>query len=197
MSDNFFFHRVANLLARVKFIVLLSPFLKSCGNGSVVVSPNSIQGISNISIGENVFVASGAILASVSLSGGSSSNLHIGNRCKIGRNNHIYSVKDIFLEDGILTASNVYITDNQHQYRNHDKYVMDQPIEHLSPVRIGAGSWIGQNVCIIGASVGKGCVVGANSVVLENIPDYSVAVGAPARVIRRFDHKTQVWIRID
>jgi len=66
----------------------------------------------------------------------------------------------------------------------------------LSPVSIGDGSWIGENVCIVGATIGKNCVIGANSVVTKNIPDFCVAVGIPARIIKRYDLNKCAWIRI-
>ena len=60
--------------------------------------------------------------------------------------------------------------------------VRGQPIEE-SDVEIGAGSWVGAHATIVGCRVGAGAVVGANSVVLEDVPDLAIAVGAPARVI--------------
>jgi len=51
-------------------------------------------------------------------------------------------------------------------------------------------------VCVIGASVGKHSIVGANSVVTSDIPDYSIAVGAPAKVIKQYNHQTNQWERI-
>lgn len=196
MSYNFIFFRAKNMLARVIFKVVMAPFFQKCGKNSVVISADSVQGISNISLGNNVFIASGAVLAAVGLEKDASPRLSIGNRCTLGRNNHIYSTGDICLEDGVLTAANVYISDNQHQYTNTDKFILDQPVQQLRHVRIGAGSWLGQNVSVIGASVGKGCVIGANSVVLNDVPDYCVALGAPARVIRRFDHESGLWVRV-
>jgi len=63
-------------------------------------------------------------------------------------------------------------------------------------VRIGAGSWLGHGVVVLpGADIGKHVVVGANSVVTGVIPDNCVAVGAPARVIRRFDD-VEGWIDV-
>jgi acetyltransferase-like isoleucine patch superfamily enzyme len=58
---------------------------------------------------------------------------------------------------------------------------------------IGEGSWIGHNACVIGVRVGKHCVIGASAVVLRDLPDYSVAVGAPARVVRRYDVEAKAW----
>ena len=65
--------------------------------------------------------------------------------------------------------------------------MLDQGITRIGPVEICDGAWLGQNV-VIGPNVrvGIGSVVGANSVVLSDVPDFSVAVGAPARVVRSF-----------
>ena len=52
---------------------------------------------------------------------------------------------------------------------------------------------MGENVCVIGAKIGKQCVIGANSVVIHDIPDYCVAVGSPAKIIKRYDYSTQIW----
>lgn len=60
-------------------------------------------------------------------------------------------------------------------------------------MEIGEGTWLGENVCVIGAKIGKHCVIGANSVVTKDIPDYSIAVGAPARIIKQYNFKENVW----
>jgi maltose O-acetyltransferase len=53
------------------------------------------------------------------------------------------------------------------------------------PVRVGAGSWLGIGVAVLpGVTIGEGCVVGANAVVTSDLPDYSIAVGVPARILR-------------
>jgi acetyltransferase-like isoleucine patch superfamily enzyme len=70
---------------------------------------------------------------------------------------------------------------------------MDQPVTFTRKVEIGSGSWIGENACIIGAKVGENSVIGANSVVTKDIPDYCVAVGIPARVIRKYNREKKVW----
>ena len=63
----------------------------------------------------------------------------------------------------------------------------DQGVDRIAPVRIGRGAWLGENAVIMpGVTVGRGAVIGANAVVREDVPDYSVAVGVPARVIRTF-----------
>ena len=64
-------------------------------------------------------------------------------------------------------------------------------------VQIGEGSWLGENVCVMGVSIGKHCVVGANSVVTKDFPDYCVIVGAPAKIIKRYCFEQQKWKKTD
>jgi acetyltransferase-like isoleucine patch superfamily enzyme len=185
--------RLRNLISRAFFRLAIAPFLGSCGKGSAIVRAAGVEGAGNIHLGDNVFVAEGAVLAAVRLTEADRPRLSIGDRCNLGRNNHIYATAGITLEPGVLTAGNVYIGDNTHSFESIDLAVRDQPVRQLAEVTIGAGSWLGQNVCIIGASVGKGCVIGANSVVLSDVPDYCVAVGTPARIVRRLDPATGQW----
>ena len=84
-----------------------------------------------------------------------------------------------------------------HQYDNPNVPIILQPIKQISPVRIGEGSWLGENVCVIGANIGKHCVIGANSVVTHDIPDYSIAVGVPAKVIKKYNFETKVWEKVN
>ena len=97
----------------------------------------------------------------------------------------------------MLIADKVYISDNMHGYEDISLPITRQPIRQCAPVVIGKESWLGENVCVIGASIGKHCVIGANSVVTKSIPDYCIAVGAPARVIKRFDFSNSSWVKLN
>ena len=163
------------------------------GRKSWIVSPSAIRGPENIWLGNDVFVASGTCLAAQPLAHDASCKLEIGNGTRSGHSNHIVASSDIVLEDKVLTANNVYISDNLHRYDDPDCAILDQSLRQLPAVRIGYGSWIGHGACILGASVGRNCVIGAAAVVTKNIPDFSVAVGSPARVIKRYDHERQEW----
>lgn len=120
--------------------------------------------------------------------------LSIGQGGAFGYNNHITCVQNVSIGHFVLTANNVYISDNIHEYEDITKPIIQQPIRFKGGVRIGDGAWLGENVSVIGANIGRNSVIGANSVVTHDIPDYCVAVGAPAKIIRRFDLVMQKWV---
>ena len=99
------------------------------------------------------------------------------------------------IDKNVLVANYVYIADNAHGYEDVSLPVKQQAVVQKNHVHIGENSWIGEHVCIIGANVGKHCVIGANSVVTHDIPDYCVAVGSPARVIKKYDFNTRQWVK--
>ena len=119
--------------------------------------------------------------------------IEIGDEVYIGRFSHIVSVKSVKIGKNVLISDKVYISDNLHEYKDIDIPIKKQKIINKSIVSIGDNSWLGENSCIIGASIGKHCVIGANSVVLSDIPDYSIAVGTPARVIKRYNRDKNIW----
>ena len=73
---------------------------------------------------------------------------------------------------------------------------MDQPLE-CKPVTIDDGTWIGEKVCILpGVTIGKKFIIGAGAVVNKSIPDYSMAAGVPAKVIKKYNFKTHSWEKV-
>jgi acetyltransferase-like isoleucine patch superfamily enzyme len=192
----FVFYRIKNLFYRLLFRLAVGPFFGNFGRRAVILRPRGIEGIRRINIGEDVYVADGGLLAAVPLTGCEHCELTIGEGCKIGSNNHIYATHSIIFESEVLTAGGVYISDNVHGYEDPAVAILKQPVQQLAKVRIGRGAWLGQNVCVIGASIGRGSVIGSNSVVLQDIPDYCVAVGAPARIVRRLDPVSGAWTRV-
>ena len=115
---------------------------------------------------------------------------HISDRCFIG------AQTKIVIGNKVLFAPNVLIQDHTHDYSDITMPVIDQPVTSDNSIEIGSGSWIGYNAAIIsGASIGKNCVIGANSVVNSVIPDYCVAVGAPARIVKHFDTESRQWVK--
>lgn len=188
-----FFLRGIHFLERNIYYLYYNMYFKDFGNKSFIKKPLSINGKENISIGANVFIAYKTWLAALPLTGQKDCNLVIKDNCNIGNFNHIYCTKRIVLEKGVLTADKVYISDNLHGYEDINILIKDQPIRQINEVVIGEGSWLGENVCVLGVKIGKHCVIGANSVVTHDIPDYCVAVGSPAYIIKRYDFVTNTW----
>lgn len=163
------------------------------GANSNIIFPLSIQGAKNIYIGSNVIIQYRTWLASLPLTGTQKCKLEIGDGCCIGNFNHIFATESIKIGKDVLTADKVYISDNLHSYEDISIPIMHQLVKQISTVEIGEGTWIGENVCIIGAKIGKNCVIGANSVVTKDIPDYSVAIGIPAKVIKYYSFDSKTW----
>ena len=186
--------RIINWAKSRIFFFLFGHTFGRLGLNSRIISPVAIEGAGNIFVGDNVLVATHSCLAAVPLTGASACQLIIDDGCLIGRFNHVYATNSIVIEKNVLTANNVYISDNSHAYNNPALPIRHQPITQKGIVIIGEGTWIGHNACIIGARIGKNCVIGANSVVTHDIPDYCVAVGAPAKVIKRYDPVSNAWV---
>ncbi len=185
--------RLRAKLRRTWFCLVYAPRMSACGKKAFIDGPFRLDGVQCIQLGESSLIQSRGWLYCVPVDGGAA-QLAIGARCVFGYNNHIAAVRNVLIEDDVLTANNVYISDNLHEYEDIKTPIMQQPIRFKSSVRIGSGTWIGENACIIGANVGRNCVIGSNSVVTHDVPDYSVVVGAPAKVIRQFDQNLQKWV---
>ena len=188
-----------SLLHKLKsnlFFIIYRRRFKNVGKKSRMYSPLKVEGMEHISIGQNVMINNGVWLAALPLTG-SNVELTIADGVSIGHFNHIYATSSITIEKDVLTADKVYISDNLHHYEDVEVPVIKQPVKQCNSVVIGEGAWLGENVCIIGASVGKHSVVGANSVVTHSIPDFCVAVGCPARIIKKYDFTKHAWVIVN
>ena len=129
--------------------------------------------------------------------------LMIGRDVQINDYVHITAANQVTIEDNVLIASKVYISDCSHGSYGRDG-VHDNPNTipaarklHHQSVHIKEKAWIGESVSILpGVTIGKGSIIGANSVVNRNIPDFCIAAGVPARVIKTFDPVSKTWISI-
>lgn len=193
---NIGFKRYITLPYRLMKALYYKASMAGYGWHSIINAPLKIDGMKDIVIGNHVVIEYKTWLAAVPLTG-DSSVLEIQDGTKIGHFNHIFATHSIIIEKNVLTADKVYISDNQHGYKDINLPIIVQPIKQKGCVRIGEGSWLGENVCVIGASIGKHCVIGANSVVTHDIPDFSVAVGSPARVIKRYDMINRRWTYVN
>jgi acetyltransferase-like isoleucine patch superfamily enzyme len=172
-----FYRRARNAL----FSRLVGRSFMEFGPHSMIEMPVLIHGAGRISIGCNVFIGSDSWLHTR----GTHSLLEIGDNTRMSGHCVISAVEHVRIGRAVLLGRDVYIADHNHGTSDPDLPIVDQELEGIRPVVIGDGAWLGQHSVILpGVTVGAGAVVGANSVVLEDVPARTVAVGAPARVVR-------------
>lgn len=118
----------------------------------------------------------------------------IGNRVTATGGLTIAAMHAITIEDDVMLAGNVFISDGSHGFEHADEPYKYQPMTRIAAVTIRRGCWIGQNVVIMpGVTIGEMTIVGANSVVTRDVPPRSIVAGSPARVRKRWDTATQTW----
>ncbi|WP_240541626.1 acyltransferase [Bifidobacterium callimiconis] len=121
--------------------------------------------------------------------------IRIGKRVHATRALTLQCARKIIIEDDVLLASNISLIDYNHGMSPLTDSYLENPLSLSDGILIGQGSWIGNNVLIVGGvTLGKKCIIGAGSVVTKDIPPYSVAVGNPAHVIKRYDFEQNKWV---
>lgn len=159
------------------------------GKGALIAyKAQNLHGLNTIFIGERTKISQGAQLTTWESADGKQGIIRIGQNCNIRDDVHITSVRNIKIGNNLLTGTNVLITDNSHgktDYHNMCIAPDEREIVSKGSVTIGDNVWIGNNVCIMpGVKVGDGVIIGANSIVTKDIPNYCVAAGIPAKIIR-------------
>jgi acetyltransferase-like isoleucine patch superfamily enzyme len=187
--------RLRDLVSVVAFRAL-SPCFKAFGRRVRIVWPLRIVGSRYVHLEDGVTLQYGAYVAVIPPVG-RRALLRIRQGAQVGNHSHIICTRGIEIGERVLIADRVYISDNLHEYRDVSRPVMEQPLKQLEDVVIGEGAWIGENVCIVGCRVGRNSVVGANSVVTRDVPDYCVALGSPAVPVRRYCTERADWFRTD
>ena len=108
----------------------------------------------------------------------------------------IICTNSVHIEKNVVISSFVFISDTEHTFDDINQNVLKQPLKS-SEVLIGEGAFLGIGVKITqGARIGKHAVIGANSLVLHDIPDYCMAVGVPAKIIKKYNLDTKKWERV-
>lgn len=118
----------------------------------------------------------------------------IGDQTRIGLRSTI--IGPVQIGSHVILAQNTVISGLNHCYEDTERPIHQQGVK-TSKIEIGNNSWIGANSIITaGVSIGKHVIVGAGSVVTKNIPDYSVVIGNPAKIIKKFDTESRKWVVI-
>jgi lipopolysaccharide O-acetyltransferase len=154
------------------------------GDETIVHKPIWVYGAHKMWIGSHGLILHGASL-SVEHSAWAAPGhpLRIGDRVGLRPSCVISVSESVVIEDDVIIGSFSAIVDSDHTFAAGRPNVMHNPAT-TAPVHIGRGSWLAERVAVLrGSTIGRCCIIGANSVVRGDIPDYSIAVGAPARVV--------------
>ena len=118
----------------------------------------------------------------------------IGDRTRIGLSNTI--IGPVKVGNDVRLAQNIVLSGLNHNYAEINSPIHEQGVS-TKPIVIEDESWIGANVVVLpGVTLGKHSIVAAGSVVTKDIPNYSIAAGNPARVLKQYNFKTKIWERV-
>ncbi|MBU3178167.1 acyltransferase [Clostridium estertheticum] len=163
---------------------------KQIGNFSYIGKPVYLQGTRRVKIGNKVRIYPGVRIETH----GTEGSIIIKDNVAIGQNFHIISSgSELVIGENTGISGNVFITNIDHDYKQVGVHILKQKLL-AKETKIGENCFIGYGTVIqSGTILGKQCVVGANSVVRGEFPDYSVIVGAPAKVVKRYNTNSGEW----
>lgn len=192
-------NRIQNYPWRLKLasILLRNWRFASCGAKTLVNNPIKID-YKYINLGSGVYIWQNCRIEAVTSYAGQNylPVIVIGSNVCIQPNLHLTCGGIIEIGNNTAIAANVTITDIDHQYTNINLPVDKQPVT-ISSIKIGDDCQIYNNTVILpGTNLGKHCVVGANSVVSGCFEDFTVIVGAPAKVIKKYNFETKIWEKV-
>ncbi len=164
-------------------VKIVNPQYISIGNNVLIDDHATLiaRGHGGISIGSNIHINDRAYLDTEREEG----YIIVHNDVYIGTGTTLFGHSGMEIGEHALLAQNITITPYSHIFEDPDDYIINQG-GHTRKVTIGKDAYLGMNVCVLySADVGQGSVIGSGSVVVKSIPPYSVAVGNPAKVIRK------------
>lgn len=172
-------------------------------NASLIRRPIYVRGLPRIKVGKGFRTGYRCRLETFGDRADKKAKLTIGENCHIGDSVHIAASENVTIGDNCLFASHIFISDCSHG--SYSGSVQDTPgADHpekrelvSEPTSIGSNVWLGEGVSVLmGAHIGNGCIVGANSVVTKRFPDNCMLVGSPARIIKRYDDHRKQWLAV-
>lgn len=164
-----------------------------------------LAGLAHMRIGENFSAGNGLWLDAITLFAGQTYEplLTIGSDCNVSDSVHIACVHRVTIGEGLLCGSRVIISDHAHGVYSGEGQSdpRQRPVQRrLSTgglVTIGRNVWLGDGVAVLaGAEIGDGAIIGANAVVTGKVAANTIAVGAPAREVKRWEESAGRWVAL-
>lgn len=169
----------------------------SIGAGAIIYRPEVLdRNTKHVYVGTGTTILTGSRIQLYPIEG-KMPKIVFGENCYIGYHNTFLAAADIVIGNEVLMASNILVSSENHSTDPESVTpYMNQPLK-ASSVHIGDGTWLGEGVMVMaGVTIGKKCVIGGGSVVTRDIPDYCIAVGSPARVVKIYDFDKHEWVAV-
>ena len=183
---------------------LISKNFAKFGKNSIIKPILNTCNTQYIEIGDNVNIGSFSWVSVSTDFGGHkteskrSIRLKIGNNTDIGNNAFIVANNNVEIGNNVITAPYIYISDHIHDFSDITKNLREQPLTQGGHVKIGDNVFLGIKCSIMpNVTIGEHSVVGANAVVTKDVPAYSVVVGNPARIIKKYDFTKKTWVKTE
>ena len=185
-----------NICSQVKGHLFYTHVFGNFGYHSWLKSPDQIVGSKSIRIGNNTRIEKGSVLYAIQRY----SDIHLGGTITIGDDVYINrffnasSADKINIGNRVTCGSNVSMFNYDHGWLDIHREINSTPLLVHGEIDVGDETWIGNNVVILGkVKIGKHCVIGAGSIVTKDLPDYSVSVGNPAKIVKKYSQDTLTW----
>lgn len=180
---------ISIILAKLKLIF----YKKDIGRNTFIDKTVNVYGWKYIHIGSNSLIGERTWL-NVNGRIEDFKHIEIGNYCYLGRSNLLSSSKKLIISDYVMSSNNCKFLGSNHIYDNPLKPYIATGTMNDDILRVGVNVWIGADAIVLGeVDIGHGSIVGAGSVVTKNIPPFSIAVGNPCKVVKRFNFQTNEW----
>lgn len=181
--------------AQIKTRIWYKNLFGNIGYQSVIFKPIRLINPQNIQVGDKVRIYKDSRIETIEQWGKNkyTPRVIIGSGTTFEQRLHMTCASEMKIGRECAILADVMITDINHEYNEINKNVMSQSIEVKKTV-VGDYCFIGMGSKIMaGSSIGNNCIIGSNSIVVGNIPEYSVVAGVPARIIKRYDFDNSKW----
>lgn len=164
--------------------------------------PFDIRGKKYIKYGKNFTTGTGCRIEAYKFFS-DSPEMIIGNNVQINDYVHLACGKSLIIEDDVLIASKVYISDISHgNYSGENQSFPEEKAKNRKifskTVKICENVWIGENAIILpGVEIGKNSIIGAGSVVTKNVPENCIVAGNPAKIIKKYNFGNKKWEKVN
>ena len=170
-------------------------------NARLIRFPIDIRGRRYILVGKGFTTGRGCRIEACPVEN-NGKTIFIGKNVQINDYVHITGASSVIIDDDVLIASKVYISDCTHgrysgENQSHPSEVVAKRPLFCEHVHIKRNVWIGDNVSILpGVVIGENSVIGANSVVSKSVPANVIVAGVPAKVIKKYDEDLKSWVKV-